>query len=116
MNITIKSVNFSAGATLQNYIRQKVSKLFNPSSNIIRAEITLRKEKSRKLLNKICEIKLMVPGYDHFAKNNTGEFNSSILETVRTLQKTLRSAKTKQLSKRQLNIYDQVSFSKLLNK
>ncbi len=103
MNIIIQSVNFRTGSTLENFIREKVSKLFNHCTNIIRADIVLRKGENGNLENKLCEIRLIIPGYDHFVKVGSGRYEKSILEAVETLQKILRRNKTRLLAKRNMN-------------
>ena len=98
MNITIQSVNFKAGSTLEYFISEKVSKLFRHRDDIIRAEITLREVDSGNPQNKRCEIRLMIPGKDHFVSKSTDIFEKSVLESVRTMQKImLRSKPAKML-------------------
>ncbi|MEJ7587015.1 MAG: HPF/RaiA family ribosome-associated protein [Ferruginibacter sp.] len=92
MNITIQSVNFKAGAGLENFIIEKVSKLFKHNEHIIRAEITLRQSDGG-LQNKLCDIRLMIPGNDHFVSKRTDVYEKSVLESVRTMQKLLQSTK-----------------------
>ncbi|MEP7142967.1 MAG: HPF/RaiA family ribosome-associated protein [Ferruginibacter sp.] len=93
MNITIQSVNFKAGDKLEHFIADKVSKLFKQSDHIIRAEVTLRKGDSGNPQNKLCDIRLMIPGRDHFVSKSTDLYEKSVLESVRTMQKILRSSK-----------------------
>jgi ribosomal subunit interface protein len=100
MNITIKSVDFKAKDTLQMFIREKVSKLFNHSKSIIRANVILRKEDLTAPENKLCEIRLEVPGNDHFVKLKTEVFEKSILQAVEKLQKILRRNKNRQIARR----------------
>ena len=68
MNIIIKSIDFKAGKNLEIFVREKVNKLLRQFDNIIRANVILRKVGSKTLENKLCEIRLMVPGYDHYEK------------------------------------------------
>ena len=68
MNIIIKSVDFKAGNALETFVREKVKKLFRQCDSIIRANVILRKGESKNPENKLCEIRLVVPGYDHFVK------------------------------------------------
>lgn len=93
MNITIQSVNFKAGTKLENFIAEKVSKLFKHSDHIIRAEVTLRQGDSGNLQNKVCDIRLHIPGHDHFVSKGTDVYEKSVLESVRTMQKILRDSK-----------------------
>ena len=101
MNIIIKSVDFKAGSALETFVREKVSKLFKQFDNIIRANVILRKGESKNPENKLCEIKLMVPGYDHFVKQSSAKYRKSISQSVDVLQEILRRNKTKLITRRQ---------------
>lgn len=106
MNITIQSVNFKAGSTLEYFITEKVRKLFRHSDHIIRAEVTLREGDSGNPQNKLCEIRLMIPGKDHFVSKSTDIFEKSVLESVRTMQKImLRSKPAKMLKAAKSRFY-----------
>ncbi len=93
MNITIQSLDFRAGDALRNFIAEKVGKLFRHSDRIIRAEVVLRRGNNGNLQNRLCEIRLIIPGHDHFVSKSTDGYEKSILESVRTLQKILRNSK-----------------------
>jgi putative sigma-54 modulation protein len=100
MNIIIKSINFKAGNKLETFVREKVKKLFTQYDNIIRVNVILRKEASKSHENKLCEIRLVVPGYDHYAKKSSEGYRKSIALSVDVLQETLRRNKTKLLARR----------------
>ena len=100
MNIIIKSVDFKAGNALETFVREKVKKLFRQCDSIIRANVILRKGESKNPENKLCEIRLVVPGYDHFVKKSTGEYRKSVSRSVDVLQEILRRNKTRLLARR----------------
>ena len=93
MNIKIQSVNFRAGANLEYFIREKVSKLFRLNDQIIRAEVTLRQESGGNPQNRYCVIRLVIPGNDYYVSKNTDLYEKSVLESVRTLQKIMHASK-----------------------
>ncbi|MEP7108453.1 MAG: HPF/RaiA family ribosome-associated protein [Ferruginibacter sp.] len=106
MNIIIQSVNFKAGSTLEYFIADKVRKLFKQSDHIIRAEITLRQCDSGNRQNKLCDIRLMIPGNDHFVSKCSDLYEKSVLESVKTMQKILRRSKpTKMLQRMKSRFY-----------
>ena len=70
MDIIIQSPGFIAGERLENYIREKLEK-FENRENIIRADVTLYIGSDSNPANNYCEIRLEVPGNDHFVKKNT---------------------------------------------
>ena len=100
MNIIIKSVDFKAGNALESFVREKVKKLFRQCDSIIRANVILRKGESKNPENKLCEIRLVVPGYDHFVKKSSGEYHKSVSRSVDVLQEILRRNKTRLLARR----------------
>ena len=49
-NITFQSVNFKASSTLEDFAKEKVSKLFEQDNSLIRADITLFQGAIRKYI------------------------------------------------------------------
>jgi ribosomal subunit interface protein len=90
MNINLQAINFKASEHLQSFVNEKVGKLFNHDDSIIRADVTLREGASGDLENKSCEIRLVIPGHDHFVKKSTTGYEKSIMDAVETLQNVLR--------------------------
>ena len=103
MDIIIKSVNFKTKVTLEEFIREKVSKLYDHCDNIIRVNVVLRKQENGNLENRLCEIKLMVPGYDLIVKKSTDMYEKSVAKAVEVLQKIIRRKKSGLIAKRNSN-------------
>lgn len=100
MEIIINSVNFKANTLLETFVKEKVSKLFNLCNKIIRANVILRETENGNPENKLCEIRLMIPGNDHIVKKCTAVYEKSILQAVEVLQKIIRKKKTEVIRKR----------------
>ena len=100
MNIIIKSIDFKAGKNLETFVREKVKKLFRQCNSIIRANVILRKESNKNLQNKLCEIRLVVPGYDHYVKKSSIGYRRSVSLSIAVLQEILRRNKTRLLIRR----------------
>jgi len=100
MEIIINSVNFKADTMLETFVKEKVSKLFHQCNTIIRANVTLREAEKGSFENKLCEIRLMIPGNDHFVRKCTAVYEKSILQAVEGLQKIIRREKIKAIRKR----------------
>jgi putative sigma-54 modulation protein len=98
--IVFQSVQFKASKRLEEFVKEKVSKLFEQDPSVIRADITLFEGASGNPKNQFCEIQLSVPGENHFVKKNSESYEKSILEAVETLQKVIRRQKTKVIKKR----------------
>ena len=100
MEIIINSVNFKTDTALEIFVKEKVSKLFNQCDNIIRANVILRETEKGNPENKLCEIRLMIPGNDHFVRKSTGVYEKSVSQAVEVLHKILRRKKRRVISKR----------------
>jgi len=100
MEIIISTINFKTDTTLEKFVREKVSKLFKQCKTIIRANVILREGENGNLKNKLCEIRLIIPGYDHFVKKSTGVYEKSVSQAVEVLQKILRRNKSRVIARR----------------
>lgn len=93
MKINIKTLKFRAKKGLKDYVIEKVNKLSRFDDRIMSAEVTLSLDAANIPENKICEIRLIVPGYDDFVKKNAVTFEEAILTSVDVLQKILHRKK-----------------------
>jgi putative sigma-54 modulation protein len=100
MDVIIQSLGFKAGDTLEGYVNEKLAKLDNMSDSIVRANVTLFKGSDGNPENNYCEIRLEVPGNDHFVKKNCESFEMAIVDAVDTLQNMIRKTKEKQADRR----------------
>jgi ribosome-associated translation inhibitor RaiA len=100
MNITFQSVHFKASSHLEEFVMEKVSKLFDQNDKIIRADVTLFEGASGNPRNQFCEIILSLPGENKFVKKNSSSYEESVLKTVATLQKTLGRDSINKISRR----------------
>lgn len=97
MDIIIESPGFKASDELENYVRETLSKL--KSDKIIRADVTLYKGADGNPVNNFCEIRLEVPGNDHFVKKSAGTFETAVLDASETLQEILQKTKEKNIDR-----------------
>ena len=95
MKINLKSLKFRAKKELKDFVKEKVSKLSRYDDKIISADVTLLLDTAAVPENKICEIRLVVPGNDDFVKKNAGTFEAAVLDSVVTLQKVLQRKKAR---------------------
>ena len=100
MDIIIQSLGFKASEHLENFIREKLNKAVHESEKVIRANVTLYMGSDSNPQNNVCEIRLEVPGNDHFVKKSSDVFEQAITECTDALQKIIRRAKDKQISNR----------------
>jgi len=99
MDIIIQSLGFTAGDTLENFVREKLDK-FDREAKIIRADVTLFIGSDSNPEKYYCEIRLEVPGNDHFVKKNSDTFEKAIVDAVDTIHYGLRKAKEKQADRK----------------
>ena len=92
MKINLQTLHFKASDKLNNFVEEKVGKLARFSDSILSAEVVLS-EDGNSVDNKICDIRLVVPGNDDFVKRNAVSFEEAIVECVDTLQKILTEKK-----------------------
>ena len=102
MDIIIQSLGFKASEHLENFIREKLNKVVLESDNVIRANVTLTKGPESELQNNVCEVRLEVPGNDHFVKKSSDVFEKAISESMEALQKIIRKTRDKQISSRHI--------------
>jgi len=100
MDIIIQSLGFKASDHLEGFIREKLNRIINESDKVIRANVTLYKASDANPQNNVCEIRLEIPGNDHFVKKGSDVFEQAITECTDALQKIIRRAKDKQISNR----------------
>lgn len=99
MDIIIQSLGFKAGETLEGFIKEKVSAL--KSDHIVRANVTLFKGPDGNPENNYCEIRLEVPGNDHFVKKQSAYFETAVSGCVDVLAQQLSKTKDKHIGRQQ---------------
>ena len=92
MDVIIKSLDFTAGEKLEEYIREKLQKLDKMNDSIIRARVTLQKGQSIDESH-LCDIRLEIPGNDHFVQKGAKSFEGATLDAIDTLQTIIRRSK-----------------------
>lgn len=99
MNVVIQSVHFKADQKLEDFIRAKVDKLESVFEHLVGSEVTLRLENVEDHINKIADIRLMIPGNDLFASKQAKTFEEAVDQAVDALKKQLLRYKEKIRSK-----------------
>lgn len=95
MNVNISSLQFKADSKLEDFIKEKVTKLSSFFDGVIESDVTLKLEQASNNENKIAEIKIMIPGNDLFAKKNAKSFEEAVDNAVDALRKQLIKRKEK---------------------
>ena len=95
MNIKINSVHFKSDKKLEDFIKEKLQKMPTLFDGVIGSEVILKVENTDTRDNKIVEIRLVIPGYDLFAKKQSKTFEESTDQAVEALRKQLVKHKEK---------------------
>ncbi|WP_171608644.1 ribosome hibernation-promoting factor, HPF/YfiA family [Limnovirga soli] len=100
MKTNIQSIGFTAQPALVEFINEKTNKLKHHLENIISCEVTLSTDNSSTKENKVCHIRLVIPGNDLLASSQNKTFEEAASHTSDSLIKQIEKYKTKILSKR----------------
>ena len=95
MKITIQSPGFAPAQELINFVHKKIKKLSCLYGGIIGSEVCLRLNSSASGDNKICSIRLLIPGNDLLASSQYKKFEIAIAQTVEALKRQIKKRKTK---------------------
>ena len=95
MKTQIQSLDFNANSTLLKLVEDKLEKIYHFSDRIQEGKVILKLDKSDTRENKICEIRLVIPGNDLFAKKAGSTFEEALEHVVNALEKQITTWKTK---------------------
>ena len=89
MKVNINSVHFKTDRKLENFIEKKLEKLTGRMEGVIGSEVTLKLESSETRENKVAEIRLLVRGYDLYAKKQSKTFEQATDTAIDALKKQI---------------------------
>jgi putative sigma-54 modulation protein len=104
MKINIQSPGFTIKADLAGYVQEKVENLSRYNSEIITGEVCLSLEISATKENKLCEIRLAIPGNDLLARAQCKTFEEAVSDAVEIIKRRIKRKKTKLIRNRNANI------------
>ncbi len=95
MNIKFNPVHFKADKKLEEFITERLQKMTALYEGIVGTEVILKLENTETPENKLVEIRLMVRGYDLFAKKQARSFEEAADTVMEALRKQLVKHKEK---------------------
>lgn len=95
MKIILETPNVKAQQPLVDFVNEKVSKIEQFSDRIHEAWVCLKTEKDEKRENKICEIRLGIPGNDLFTRKSGSSFEEAVADAVEASLRQLKKWKDK---------------------
>lgn len=94
MKMIIQTPGFKATKKLHKFVQDNVGKLEQISERIIESRVCLKLEKSDKKENKVCEIRLVIPGNDLFASRQCNSFEEAVLQCTEAIRHQVERWKT----------------------
>lgn len=95
MKTNIQFVRLKNNVRLANFTNEKLASLSHKYKWLIKAAVYIKEENDPSDKGKICEITLRGPGPEIFASSNETSFEAAIAETVRDLERQLKTRKAK---------------------
>jgi putative sigma-54 modulation protein len=95
MNTKINSVHFKVDKKLESFIKEKLDKMPSIYDGVIGSEVILKIENTEVPKNKVVEIRLIIKGYDLFAKKQAKSFEEATDLVSEALKKQLIRHKEK---------------------
>lgn len=95
MKINIQTPGFAPRRKLIDLVHKKINQLALLHREIISSEVCLQLSGSFTKDNKICRIRLFIPGNDLLASTQYEKFEQSIVQAVEKLKKQIIKRKTK---------------------
>jgi ribosomal subunit interface protein len=100
MKTNIQSIGFTASEELTAFVKEKTAKISLHFENIITSEVCLKTDKSSTNENKVCDIRLVIPGNDVLASAQCKTFEEAVAQAADALIKQIEKHKTKIHDKR----------------
>lgn len=94
LKVIIQTPDFKATRKLEKFVNSRLMKLGLTHDRIIEARVCLKIDTSGTNENKVCEIKLVIPGNDLFAAKQTEIFEQSVVKAIDALKHQLAHIKT----------------------
>lgn len=95
MNITIQTLGFTAKQELTGFVHEKLERLSHFYNKIISSEVCFSIDKSGTNENKVCDIRLVIPGNDLLATHQCKTFEEATTQAVEALERQIKKRKTK---------------------
>ncbi len=93
MTVNIQYVGVDISETLSTFTEDKLKKIFNRYEFVISANVYFKQDENQHNTGKICNIELSLPGPRIFATSNERNFEVSVRETIKDLERQLEKRK-----------------------
>lgn len=93
MTINIQFVNLDFSDTIAEHATKKLNKLAEKYEWLINADVFFKEENNDPGKDKVCNIKLSLPGPQVFATSNEKNYEAALKETISDLEIQLKKRK-----------------------
>ena len=95
MNIKFRAVNYSAHDDLIDFTNKRVGKIGNFYNRMIGIEVTTKLTNSSDPVNKVAELRCLIPGDDVIVRKKGKSFQEAIANASNAAERTLKRRKEK---------------------
>ena len=95
MKTIIQTPDFKATQELLDFVDTKIQKLDHLSDRIVEGRVILKLDKSSTRDNKLCEIRIVIPGNDLFATSKSNTFEAAASEAADAVKQMIVKWKEK---------------------
>lgn len=95
MKITIQTPDFKANQKLLGFVNARMQKLDHLNPRILEGRVCLKLDKSSTRDNKVCEIRLVIPGNDLFVEQKSHSFEIATTQAVDAIKQKIVKWKEK---------------------
>lgn len=93
MTVNFQYVDVDVSESLSTFTEEKLEKLFNRYEFIVGADVFFKKDTNEPEKNKICNIRLSLPGPRLFATSSEKQYEVAVRETISDLERQLKKRK-----------------------
>lgn len=96
MNVYVQSVNFTADKKLIVFVEDKVGTMQKFHDKVIDCEVFLKVLQTSEKENKLCELKINIPGHELMVKKEAKSFEEAAVNSIDSMVRQLKKIKQKE--------------------
>ncbi len=93
MKTNIQFVQMPTSESMEEYVHEKLNKLYKKYDWVIKSDVSFKKENDPKGEGKICDVELSLPGPKIYATSNEKNFEMAFKESLGDIEKQLKKRK-----------------------
>ncbi|GAA4272800.1 ribosome-associated translation inhibitor RaiA [Aquimarina gracilis] len=93
MKTNIQFVQMPTSETMENYVHERLDKLYKKYEWVIKSDVFFKKENDPKGAGKICDLELSLPGPKIYATSNEKNYELAFKESLKDVERQLKKRK-----------------------